>query len=73
VKKDREWMRGKAGKGYKVLGSGSKDRYLAVTIPLDRGFVRGDRVYLKPMIKRGIYGLFITKNLPSTVDTSVEK
>lgn len=62
----RAWIKGKNGKGYKILGSGTKDAYLAVTIPRELGFERADRVYLKPLVHRGVYGLFITKERPTS-------
>jgi hypothetical protein len=60
ARKDREWQRGKGEKGYKVQAYGKGREYLTITMPHGMGFRLGDRVAMKPMMIRGVYGVFIT-------------
>jgi hypothetical protein len=63
---------GKGGLGYKVLASGKGLLYLAITMPHGMGFKKGDRVFMKPMVLSGVYGVFVTSEKPRIVPVKKE-
>lgn len=60
----RKWIMGQSSNGYRVLASGKGLAYLAITLPHGLGFKKGDRVFMKPMVYRGAYGIFVTSEKP---------
>ena len=61
MSRKRTILKGKGGKGYKILAAGKDRGYFVVTIPREFGFELGDRVWLYPMRIDGELGLFLRK------------